>query len=271
MPERSRPPRRWPRSGSTTRKYATAFTRTGTLSRVMTSCGGTTSVIVRSSTCTMRSMIGMSRKRPGPFGCAEQPAEPEHHPALVLAQHPHGAREEGDREGGEHRQDDDRGERDEHDHVVTPSVECECAGATRRVSPSTCLDHHLAAGVAMSPRSPRPPTARRAGTPGRAAAAACGRRRCGRPCPSRPAPMADRPVPRLDHLGGDDREQRARHDAHADHEQRAHALTRRAEQHEPARRDRDHAGDAHEAVGSTPRPRGRGARRRTASARRPPG
>src|ERR671923_2132744 len=44
--------------GSTMRKYATAFTRTGTLSLVMTSCGGTVSVIVRRSALTIRSMIG---------------------------------------------------------------------------------------------------------------------------------------------------------------------------------------------------------------------
>ena len=56
------------RSGSTIRKYATAFTRTGTLSFVMTSCGGTFSVTVRRSTRTILSTIGMRRKRPGPFG-----------------------------------------------------------------------------------------------------------------------------------------------------------------------------------------------------------
>ena len=54
--------------GSTIRKYATAFTRTGTLSFVITSCGGMFSVIVRRSTFTIRSTIGIRRKRPGPFG-----------------------------------------------------------------------------------------------------------------------------------------------------------------------------------------------------------
>src|SRR4051812_22223646 len=54
--------------GSTIRKYATAFTRTGTLSLVMTSCGGMLSVIVRRSTLTIRSTIGIRMKRPGPFG-----------------------------------------------------------------------------------------------------------------------------------------------------------------------------------------------------------
>src|SRR5215210_5549275 len=34
----------------------------------MTSCGGTFSVTVRRSTLTILSMIGISRKRPGPFG-----------------------------------------------------------------------------------------------------------------------------------------------------------------------------------------------------------
>src|SRR6186997_1020383 len=50
------------------RKYATAFTRTGTLSFVITSCGGTFRVTVRRSTRTILSMIGMSRKMPGPLG-----------------------------------------------------------------------------------------------------------------------------------------------------------------------------------------------------------
>src|SRR5688500_8615868 len=38
------------------------------MSVVITSCGGTFSVIVRRSTLTIRSITGMSRKRPGPFG-----------------------------------------------------------------------------------------------------------------------------------------------------------------------------------------------------------
>src|SRR5581483_6710255 len=54
--------------GETIRKYATALTRAGTLSLVITSCGGMFRVIVRRSTRTIRSTIGISRKRPGPFG-----------------------------------------------------------------------------------------------------------------------------------------------------------------------------------------------------------
>ena len=54
--------------GSTMRKYATAFTFTGTLSFVITSCGGTFSVTVRRSTLTIRSTIGIRMMRPGPFG-----------------------------------------------------------------------------------------------------------------------------------------------------------------------------------------------------------
>src|SRR5947208_5856745 len=38
----------------------------------MTSCGGMLSVIVRRSTFTIRSTIGMRRKRPGPFGSAKR-------------------------------------------------------------------------------------------------------------------------------------------------------------------------------------------------------
>ncbi len=67
------------------RKYATALTRTGTLSFVITSCGGTFSVTVRRSTFTIRSTIGISRKMPGPFGVRQQPAEAEDHAPLVLA------------------------------------------------------------------------------------------------------------------------------------------------------------------------------------------
>src|SRR5215207_6539871 len=60
-------------SASTTRKYATASTRAGTLSRVITSCGGIVCVIVRSVTLTMRSAIGMSSTRPGPFWATRRP------------------------------------------------------------------------------------------------------------------------------------------------------------------------------------------------------
>src|SRR2546428_8824885 len=58
--------------GATIRKYATALTRTGTLSFVITSCGGMFSVIVRRSTFTMRSTTGISRKSPGPFGSGKR-------------------------------------------------------------------------------------------------------------------------------------------------------------------------------------------------------
>ena len=44
------------------------MTRAGTLSFVMTSCGGMFSVIVRRSTFTIRSTIGIRMNRPGPFG-----------------------------------------------------------------------------------------------------------------------------------------------------------------------------------------------------------
>src|SRR5512137_1803405 len=45
----------------------TAFTLMETLSRVITSCEGTSMVIVRVSTRTMRSTTGMRMMRPGPF------------------------------------------------------------------------------------------------------------------------------------------------------------------------------------------------------------
>src|SRR6202046_4482291 len=51
-----------------TRKYTTAFTFTVTLSRVTTSCGGTSSVSMRSETRTMRSGGAKTKMTPGPFG-----------------------------------------------------------------------------------------------------------------------------------------------------------------------------------------------------------
>ncbi len=60
--------------GSTTRKYTTAFTFTDTLSRVMTSCGGTSSTTVRRSTLTICCTIGMRKKRPGPFTFQKRPS-----------------------------------------------------------------------------------------------------------------------------------------------------------------------------------------------------
>ena len=59
------------------------------------------SVIVRRSTLTIRSTIGIRRKRPGPLRLGEQPAEPEDDAALVLA------RDLDRREQEEQQQDDD--------------------------------------------------------------------------------------------------------------------------------------------------------------------
>ena len=49
------------------------MTREGTLSRVMTSCGGMFSVTVRRSTRTIRSITGISRIRPGPLRAIRRP------------------------------------------------------------------------------------------------------------------------------------------------------------------------------------------------------
>jgi hypothetical protein len=53
-------------------EVATAFTRTGTLSLVITSCGGMFSVIVRRSTKITWSTNGIRRKRPGPRGSGKR-------------------------------------------------------------------------------------------------------------------------------------------------------------------------------------------------------
>lgn len=52
-------------SGSTTTNMTTAFTRAGTLSRVMISCGGMVNVTNRWSTRIIRSTKGISTVRPG--------------------------------------------------------------------------------------------------------------------------------------------------------------------------------------------------------------
>ena len=53
-------------AASSTRKKITAFTFTDTLSRVITSCGGTSMVTVRRLTLTILSTNGIRSTRPGP-------------------------------------------------------------------------------------------------------------------------------------------------------------------------------------------------------------
>src|SRR5262245_36836118 len=60
--------------GLTTIKYSTALTLIVTLSSVITSCAGTSSVITRVSTRTIRSRIGMSRNKPGPRAPTSRPS-----------------------------------------------------------------------------------------------------------------------------------------------------------------------------------------------------
>jgi hypothetical protein len=61
------------RPGSVTWKYSTAFTRTVTLSLVITSCGGISNVITRKSIFTMRSSTGSRKNSPGPRGPTSRP------------------------------------------------------------------------------------------------------------------------------------------------------------------------------------------------------
>ena len=61
-------------SGSTIRKYTTALTLTETLSRVITSCGGTSMTTVRRSMRTICCTAGMSRKKPGPLTFQKRPS-----------------------------------------------------------------------------------------------------------------------------------------------------------------------------------------------------
>ncbi|MNC94481.1 hypothetical protein D3C83_113460 [compost metagenome] len=53
--------------GSTTRKYTTALTFTETLSRVITSCGGTSNTTMRRSTRTICWTPGTMMISPGPI------------------------------------------------------------------------------------------------------------------------------------------------------------------------------------------------------------
>ena len=181
--------------GSTIRKYATAFTRTGTLSFVMTSCGGMFSVIVRRSTFTIRSTIGIRRKRPGPFGSGEQPAEPEDDPALVLA------RDLDRRDQEEDDEEDDDGEGDEsggHRAEPIPHRQLETVDAPRRARARPARARRRRRGARAR--------ARRRRRPGPA---------CARPPPRRrrgAAPTVDRPPPHLHRLRERERpeERRAR-------------------------------------------------------------
>src|ERR1700681_4369897 len=59
--------------GSTMRKYTTALTFTDTLSRVITSCFGTSSTMTRRSTLRICCTIGATRMRPGPLMPVKRP------------------------------------------------------------------------------------------------------------------------------------------------------------------------------------------------------
>src|SRR5947209_11291172 len=56
-----------------TLKYKTAVTLTVTLSRVITSCGGTVRVTIRKSTLIIRVTIGGTEKTPGPLAPCKRP------------------------------------------------------------------------------------------------------------------------------------------------------------------------------------------------------
>ncbi len=102
------------------------MTPAGTLSRVITSCGGMFSVTVRRSTLTMRSTKRDQEDQPRAL-LGDQPAEPEDHAALVLAQDPNrGA----DRDQREERQDDKYPS--DNRHQPTPSL---AASAFGRLGP----------------------------------------------------------------------------------------------------------------------------------------
>ena len=76
--------------GSTTRKYTTAFTFTDTLSRVITSCGGTSNTTVRRSTLTICWITGHTTISPGPFTIQKRPSwntTPRSYSRRILSAH----------------------------------------------------------------------------------------------------------------------------------------------------------------------------------------
>src|SRR5581483_2576891 len=105
------------------RKYATAFTRTGTLSLVITSCRGICSVIVCRSTLTIRWRVGLRTKSHRPLGSAE----PEDDAALVLAGHLERADQEEDEQEEDDTEDDERGGHGAD--PIPPADVRPCAGA----------------------------------------------------------------------------------------------------------------------------------------------
>ena len=110
-------------SGLTIRKYATAFTRAGTLSFVITSCGGMFSVIVRRSTLTIRSTIGIRMKSPGPFGSGRGGRAGRRCP-LVLPRHL-------DRTDREQQQQEDDDREDDQSDVHGSSLDARFDGGER--------------------------------------------------------------------------------------------------------------------------------------------
>src|SRR3990170_1673905 len=62
------------RCGSIARKYTTAFTFTDTLSREITSCGGTSITTMRRSTRTICITPGITMIRPGPLTFQKRPS-----------------------------------------------------------------------------------------------------------------------------------------------------------------------------------------------------
>ena len=109
------------------------MTRTVTLSLVITSCGGTFRVTVRRSTRTIWSMIGIRQDQARAL-LGDQPAEPEDHAALVLAQDP-------DRRSEHDQHEDQRGRRLSRWRLPRGAPSCSRAGsATPRRSASSGSD-----------------------------------------------------------------------------------------------------------------------------------
>ena len=116
------------------------MTRAGTLSRVMISCAGISSVTVRRLTRTMRSIAGIRKISPGP-ALAGHAAEAEDDAALVLAQDAHRVPAIHERGHGE----EDEDEPEHEDHAISSHSSARRTDSVRPLTRSTTTGRPRAA------------------------------------------------------------------------------------------------------------------------------
>ena len=202
----------------------------GTLSFVITSCGGMLSVIVRRSTRTIRSTIGIRKIRPGPLGSAtRRPSRktmPRSYSRSTFDGRDHVQHEE---------EDDDREDDQERRSRLDPMHVEGQAVSVRRPGPA-CRDR--------AARSSGPARARRARTRSR---------RCARPPPwptMSSGPTAHRSASAAIALAIANAQKPPINDRQRDHEWNRRVVRRRrlVEERDQADRDRDEAREGQRAV-----------------------